>query len=155
MRLQLPASHGMWVAVMSATLTALGSTAMAQQGSMIPEARVQASGVVTQDLGRTPGGTVMVSTVTMRVRYTDLSLDTNSGQALFRARVTDAAKEACKRATADYPLAMYQTTNWECVKAAVKGAKPQVDTIIAAANGSRNAAPRFIPEAQPQAQPAR
>ena len=153
MRLRLPISHTTWVAVATATIGALSVTAMAQEKPAIAEVRVLASGVGTKELANTPGGTVIASTVTTRVSYADLSLDTNSGQALFRARVTDAAKEACKRASDEYPLSMHETTQWDCVKAAVKGAKPQVDSIIAAANASRNE--QFMPQAQPQAQPAR
>ena len=153
MRLQLPINGK--VAFVAATIATLAGTAMAQQKPSIPEVQVQASGVITKELGRTPEGTRIASSVTMRVSYADLSLNTNSGQALFRARVTDAAKEACKRASADYPLSTQETTDFDCVKVAVKGAMPRVDSIIAAANAPRNATPQFTPQAQPQAQPAR
>lgn len=99
---------------------------------------MQASGVLKKQLGQTSSGVPIEATeVIVRVSYADLSLDTNSGRALLKDRVRDAAKEACKRASAHYPMSSLETTDADCVQAAVKGATPQVDTVIAAANAPK------------------
>lgn len=150
MRLQLPINHGTRVAVLTAMIAALAGTAMAQQKPVIPEVRVVSTGAITKQLGRTSSGALIESAeVTMRVSYADLSLDTNSGQALLKARVKDAAKEACKRASTYYPLSMLQTSDDTCVAVAVKGAKPQINSIIAAANTPKRAAPEAVHPGQP------
>lgn len=127
------------VALAAAAIAALAGTAMAAQvNPTIPEIRVQASGVLKKQLGTTSSGVPIEATeVTVRVSYADLALDTNSGQALLKDRVKDAAKEACRRASAHYPMSTREATDDDCVNAAVKGAKPQIDAVIAAANTPR------------------
>ncbi len=137
MKLHFRIDHGIRVALMAASMVALVGTAVAQTPS-IPEIRVLASGVLKKQVGQTSSGVPIEATeVTVRVGYADLSLDTNSGQALLKGRVADAAKEACRRASAHYPIASLETTDQDCVKAAVTGARPQVDAVIAAANAPK------------------
>jgi len=136
MKLQI--NHAMRIALMAASITALAGVTMAQQNPTIPEIRVQASGVLKKQLGHDSSGSPIEATdVIVRVRYADLYLDTNSGQALLKDRVRDAAKEACWRATAHSPMSTLEATNEDCVRMAVKGAKPQIDAVIAAANVSK------------------
>lgn len=138
MKLQLPMNGpAMPVALVLASILTLAGAALAQTPS-IPEIRVQASGVLKRQIGQTQAGAPIETTdVTVRVSYADLSLDTNSGRALLKDRVTDAAKEACRRAMAHYPMSSLEMTDQDCVQAAVKGATPQIDAVIAAAKAPR------------------
>src|SRR5258708_5796459 len=67
------------------------------------------------------------STVTARVAFDPVTLTTNSGVALFKDNVLEAARKACVAAD---PLTQDDGT---CVHTAVKSAKPQVDAAIARA----------------------
>jgi len=130
-------NQGARVALIAASIVALTGTTLAQNPT-IPEIRVQASGVLKKQLGQTSSGALIEATeVTVRVSYADLYLDTNSGQALLKDRVRDAAKEACRRATAHYPMSSLETTDEDCVKAAVNRAKPEVNAVIASANAPK------------------
>ena len=138
MKLQIRAHQTVRVALLAASMGALIATTLAQAPT-IPEIRVQASGVLKKQLGQTSSGSPIEATdVIVRISYADLYLDTNSGQALLKDRVRDAAKEACKRATAHYPMSSLESTDDDCVKAAVNSAKPQVDAVIAAANAPKS-----------------
>jgi UrcA family protein len=135
-------NQGVRVALMAASIVALTGTTLAQNLT-IPEIRVQASGVLKKQLGQTSSGSPIEATeVTVRISYADLYLDTNSGRALLKDRVKDAAKEACRRATAHYPMSTLESTDDDCVKAAVHGAQPQVDAVIAAANAPKSRLPQ-------------
>jgi UrcA family protein len=122
-------------ALLAAVLATIGAAAVAQQATSPSEVRVQASAVIKKQDGRTSAGIpIETAEVTMRVGYADLSLSTNSGQALLRDRVTDAAKDACARIASAYALGTPGTSDADCVSAAMRDAKSQVDAAIAAAN---------------------
>jgi UrcA family protein len=71
-------------------------------------------------------------TVTARVQFDPVTLTTNSGVALLKDAVLDAARKAC--ADAD-PLT---NDGGVCVRRAVESAEPQVDAVIARARSSAN-----------------
>jgi len=121
------------LAVLAASAAAIGGAAIAQDTSTTPEVRVQASRVIKKEVGRSSstGAPIETAELTMRVSYADLRLDTNSGQALLKSRVADAAKDACTR------LSVPQATDQQCITTAVKNATPQVDAAIAVANARR------------------
>ena len=72
------------------------------------------------------------STVTARVAFDPVTLTTNSGVALLRDSVFDAAIKAC--AAADPGI----HDDGECVNTAVRSVKPQVDAAIARARSTGN-----------------
>ncbi len=116
--------------VLAASAAAMCGAAIAQDRT--PEVKVEASRVIKKEVGKsTTGAPIETAEITMRVSYADLSLDTNSGQALFRSRVEDAAKDACARLSASTAPGNPTTSDEECVRSALDGAKPQVDAAIA------------------------
>ena len=126
------------LAVLAAAATIMTGAAIAQQAMATPEVRVRATGVIKKDAGRTSAGVpIETAEVTMRVGYSDLSLDTNSGQALLRDRVHEAAKDACARIAASFGPGGILSGDANCINAAVSGAKSQVDAAIAAANSHK------------------
>ncbi len=126
------------LAVLAAAVTVIGGAAIAQQATAIPEVRVQASGVIKKEAGKTSTGVpIETAEVTMRVGYSDLPLETNSGQALLRDRVHEAAKDACARISASFGPGGVLTSDADCISTAVNGAKSQVDAAIAAANSRK------------------
>ena len=85
-------------------------------------------------VGRDPATLAPIeeSTVTARVAFDPVTLTTNSGVALLKDGVVDAARRACDAAD---PLTMDDGT---CVQTAVKSAKPQITAAIARARSSAN-----------------
>jgi UrcA family protein len=71
-------------------------------------------------------------TVTARVQFDPVTLTTNSGVALLKDAVLDAARKAC--ADAD----PFTNDGEVCVRKAVESAEPQVDGVIARARSSAN-----------------
>ncbi len=133
---KLHRSRSALLAVAAATASML---AMAQQEGPTSEVRVQASAVIKKQVGKTSSGVpIETAEVTMRVAFADLALDTNSGQALLKSRVADAAKDACERINTSYAPGTPGTSDAECVNTAIKNAKPQVDAVIAAANAHKS-----------------
>ena len=70
--------------------------------------------------------------VTTKVKIDPVALTTRSGVALFKESVWDAARKACDAADPYAPVG----TDDECVHAAVKAAKPQVNAVIKLARSS-------------------
>jgi UrcA family protein len=66
-----------------------------------------------------------------RVKLSDLDLASNAGATELEKRVNDAAKDACKELTRQYPNAT--PSDIECAKAAVDKAMVDVRNVIAAA----------------------
>jgi UrcA family protein len=129
------------VAVLVAAVTVVTGAAIAQQAVTSSEVRVQASGVIKKQAGKSGAGVpIETAQITMLVGYGDLSLETNSGQTLLRDRIADAAKDACARISATYALGTPGTSDSPCVNAAINDAKSQVDAAIAAANNRRTGA---------------
>ena len=69
--------------------------------------------------------------MTYRVGYEDLDLATPEGKQQLKARVRQAAEEACKDIDAQFPLAGPKGAR--CVDAAVDAAKPQIRQALAVA----------------------
>lgn len=103
-------------------------------------ARVQAfdldpitiSAPVVKTVGRDEASGAPEGTVTVKAVITPdaLSLKTDSGVALLKEKVFEAARKACEAAE---PLA-WDDVN--CIYEAVKSAKPQVDAVVARARRS-------------------
>jgi len=140
MKLQSSAGYG--VRLLAAGFALISATAIAQQqDATTSEVRVQASGIIKKQLGKTSTGIpIETAEITMVVHYGDLSLDTNSGQALLKGRVADAARDACERINPEYPAGTLGTSDAECINTAIRGAKSQVDSAIAAANPRKTTA---------------
>ncbi len=126
-----------FAASIAACAVVAGGVIAQETSSSVPEVRVQASRVIKKEVGRSSstGAAIETAEITMRVSYADLRLDTNSGQALLRARVADAAKDACARLSPGPANA--GTSDEECIRTATSAAKPQVDAAIATANPRR------------------
>ena len=75
---------------------------------------------------------IQEATVTARVATNPVSLTTNSGVALLKDSVLDAARKVCDAADPSTP------DDGTCVLAAVKSAKPQIDAAVARARSSAN-----------------
>jgi UrcA family protein len=88
--------------------------------------------VTTQVVGRTSAGSkIELITLQRRVSYADLDLAQHANVAQLETRVNELAKEACDDLAKMYPLSDPKTP--DCVRAAVAGAKAQLDAVIAAA----------------------
>jgi UrcA family protein len=75
---------------------------------------------------------VKESTVTARVAFDPVTLTTNSGVALLKDSVLEAARKACGAADPVTP------DDGTCLHTAVRSAKPEVDAAIARARSSAN-----------------
>jgi len=113
-------------------------SAVAQQTAQIPEVQVQASAVIKRQEGKSSSGApIETAVVMMRVGYSDLSLATNSGQALLKERVATAARDACARVGAQFTLGSAMTSDSDCVRTAISDAKAQIDAAIESANAHK------------------
>ena len=72
------------------------------------------------------------STVAARVTFDPVTLTTNSGVALLRDSVREAARKACASADPGVP------DDGQCVYTAIKSAQPQMDAAIARARTAAN-----------------
>src|SRR5512146_2693504 len=98
----------------------------------MPTITVQAPAVTKSVVGRTAYGTPIEQvTVTHRVSYADLNLDTDTGKAELKARVKEAARAACGQIKELYPMEHGDTR--QCIAQAVADSSPQVDKAIATA----------------------
>jgi UrcA family protein len=111
------------------TTLSLSGIAVAQN---IEEVTVKASRITTEKVGQSNYGVPIVEiSLSYHVSHKDLDLGTSAGAAMFEARVTKAAQDACKEIDAKYPTA--QPSNEKCTKAAVKEALVKVREAVAAA----------------------
>ncbi|MDE2136762.1 MAG: UrcA family protein [Gammaproteobacteria bacterium] len=124
---------------MSAAALACGS--VLAQG--LPEVKVEATRVVTgaisaKTMGKTASG-VPVKDVTLSygVSSEGLDLSTHTGALAFEQRVKDAADQACKEISRQYPDATPGEA--ECAKRAANGAMAQLHAAVAAAEKIRTA----------------
>lgn len=78
------------------------------------------------------GAPIKQTKVVARVKTDLVTLTMNSGVALFKDSVVQAAREACG---ADEP---HGEVDVGCVRSALKGAKPQMDALIAKARSESN-----------------
>jgi len=122
--------------VRTAVLVLVGATcagsAFAQQdeGVTITAARLPKAVVVAPK----PGSIMTKISLTYGVRYDDLNLQTPEGKDELKARVNQAAAEACEELDRQYPFT--EPKGPLCVEAAVDSAKDQVRAAIKAAKDS-------------------
>jgi UrcA family protein len=92
------------------------------------------SGSTTKTVGReyATGAPIRETTVKVGVSYDPVTLTTNSGVALLKDAVVDAARKACDMAD---PLTQDDGT---CLREAVRSAQPQIARAIAKARSSTN-----------------
>ncbi len=99
----------------------------------LPQITISAPTVKTTGYDFGIGAPIEEATVTAKVKTDSAALTTNSGVALLKDNVRDAARKACEAAD---PLAVDDDDN--CVRTAIKSAKPQIDAAIARAKSSAN-----------------
>ena len=107
-------------------------SANAHADDYLPEVTISAPAVKTVDRDRQLDAPVQEASVTGHVTFDPVTLTLNSGVALLKDSVLEAAQKACYAAD---PSTMDDGT---CVREAVKAAQPQVDAAIARARSSAN-----------------
>jgi UrcA family protein len=125
----------------SAAAALIAGVAVAQG---VPEVKVQATRVISsaitaKTVGQTSSG-VPIKNITLSygVSAEGLDLSTNTGAVAFEQRVKDAAEQACKDISRQYPSAT--PSDADCAKAAADQAMGRVHELIAAAEKTRIAA---------------
>lgn len=99
---------------------------------LLPTITVEAPAITKSVVGQTAAGTPTEQvTVTHRVSYADLNLATHTGAAELKARVRQAAREACRQINDLYP--MQRVNRAECIAQAVADSERQVHEAIDAA----------------------
>jgi UrcA family protein len=109
--------------------TAVAGTAVAQQeeGITITASRAPKVEVVEPK----PGSIMKTVSLSYGVSYSDLDLTTTEGKEQLKARVRQAAEDACNELDRQYPFS--EPKGLRCVGATVDSAKGQVHDAIAAA----------------------
>ena len=133
--------------VASVAALALIATAAVAQDEGHGSVTVRASHNVTVQqvgTGYATGAPIDLVSVSHRVSYRDLDLATPAGQRALKRRIEDKAREGCRQISQLYPGAISETSQRECVAAAVKDAMPEEDAAVASAreNSSRRTANR-------------
>jgi UrcA family protein len=115
-------------AVAFATLAAVPSLPAQAQG----DATIVIEGPRVERV-RQPGsfGTEEVVTASSVVFYDDLALNTEYGREILKDRVKIAAKETCDLLEDVYPVGRSLSSEFQCVRKAVNGARDQVNAAIA------------------------
>jgi UrcA family protein len=115
-----------------------GTAALAQEADALGEITVQstryvvrAEGPTAKEAGRTDSG-IPISEVEIihHVRFDDLDLTSETGAQALRQRIRTVAVQGCRRLEGTNPQL---SSDQECVGAAVKDARPQIESAIAAA----------------------
>ena len=114
------------VALIGAALAG-GAVAQQKEGVTVTASRVPKGEVAEPKLG----STMKTVSLSYGVSYSDLDLNTTEGKQQLKARVRQAAEDACEELDRQYPLA--EPKGQRCVGAAVDSAKDQVHDAIAAA----------------------
>jgi len=107
-------------------------SARAHADDYLDEITIAAPAVKTVGRNSATGAPIQEVTVIARVKADPVKLTTNSGVALLKDSVLDAARKACDAAD---PLTPDDGT---CVLTAVKAAKPQIDAAVLRARSSVN-----------------
>jgi len=122
----------------SAAAALISGLAVAQG---VPEVKVQATRVISsaitaKTVGRTSSG-IPIKDITLSYGVTaeGLDLSTNTGAMAFEQRVKDAAEQACKDISKQYPDAT--PSDAACAKAAADQAMVRVHELVAAAEKTR------------------
>jgi UrcA family protein len=116
----------------AAAIMALAVFSISAHAAESNEITVYGSTTKTVDRDYATGAPVQETTVKVAVSYDPVTLTTNSGIALLKDSIADAARKAC--ATAD-PLTDDGGT---CVREAISSAKTQIARAIAQARSSSN-----------------
>lgn len=122
----------------SAAAALIAGVAVAQG---VPEVKVEATRVVASAMtaktaGRTSSSVPIKDiTVSYGVSAEGLDLSTNTGATAFEQRVKDAAEQACKEISRQYPNTT--PSDAACAKAAADQAMVRVHELIAAAEKTR------------------
>jgi len=122
----------------SAAAALISGLALAQG---VPEVKVQATRVINtaisaKTVGRTSSGVpIKEITLSYGVSAEGLDLSTNTGATAFEQRVKDAAEQACKDISHQYPDAT--PGDAQCAKTAADAAMPRVHELVAAAEKTR------------------
>jgi UrcA family protein len=97
--------------------------------------RIGKAAAISKVVGRSAstGAPIEHLTLTWSVPFVDLDLSTQSGAAELEKRVDARARAVCEELDKLFPLTTPSPGSPDCVKAAVAGAKPQVNRVIAAA----------------------
>jgi len=126
------------VVAASAAAALIAGAALAQG---VPEVKVQATRVISsaitaKTVGRTSSG-VPIKDITLSYGVTaeGLDLSTNTGALAFEQRVRDAAEQACKDISQQYPDAT--PSDAACAKAAADQAMVRVHELVSAAEKTR------------------
>jgi UrcA family protein len=120
------------VAFAVGALAIMCGRAHADDPAQVDQITISAPQVRTVGSDYTTGGRVTDTTVTARVQVDPVTLTTNSGVALLKERVRDAARQAC--AAAD----PFDQDDGTCISEAVDSAQKQVDALIARARSNDN-----------------
>lgn len=124
----LSAWRAMQVTLVAAGVVVASGPVLAQQ---TPQVIIQAERT-TKVVGRSyTGAPIELVTLTRRVSYADLDLNTHAGATELEKRVNETAKDACKQLDTLYPLS--ESGGPSCVKKATGDAMVQAHVAIAAA----------------------
>lgn len=107
------------------------------QASDLEEISISAPTVKTIGRDYATGAPIEQITVNAHIKFNPVTLTTNSGVALLKDSVFEAARKACYDA-GPFEMGFGMDDDSECVQTAVKSAKPQVDAAIARARSSAN-----------------
>lgn len=113
-------------------LAATAGLCASARGAETPASQIVVQGTTTTNVGHDYRRPVEQSTVTLGVRYDPVTLTTNSGVALLKDAVTQAAFQACVEADPTSP------PESRCVSNAIDQAQPQIAQAIAQARRDVN-----------------
>jgi UrcA family protein len=129
--------HSRRFPVLGAALTAIAATA-----ALSFAAAAVAADQPTDQVGRTYSGEpIQQMQLTQRVSYRDLNLSTPAGVAALKRRIRYTARAACQQLTSQYSLALWRTSNADCVNDAIQSAMSQVPLAVASAEQAEQAQP--------------
>jgi UrcA family protein len=114
------------------TVALIGAGAQADDPDQVDQITVSAPTVKTVGHDSATGGPIEDTVKTARIQYDPVTLTTNSGVALLKDAVSEAARKICDSID---PL---DPDDGTCLREAVDSAKPQVDAAIARARSTAN-----------------
>jgi UrcA family protein len=120
------------VAFAVGALAIMCGRAHADDPAQVDQITISAPQEQTVDSDYTTGGRVTDTTVTARIQVDPVTLTTNSGVALLKDRVREAAREACNSADP------FDQDDGACISDAIDSAQKQVDALIARARSNGN-----------------
>jgi len=113
-------------------LVATAGLCASARGAEAPPTQIVVRGTSTQVIGHDYRRPVEQSTVRLGVRYNPVTLTTNSGVALLKDAVTQAAFQACVDADPTY------APESRCISNAIDQAQPQIEQAVAQARRDMN-----------------